>query len=69
MHSGNSPPYVGAHWPQSATALYLLGHVLHVAPVQPLRHVHVQPLSSVPVTDAALPLQSSETSHERVQLG
>jgi hypothetical protein len=46
-----------AQHPQFSPALYLAGHTWHCAPVQELLHMQLQPVTALPLTAVACPLQ------------
>jgi hypothetical protein len=54
-----------AHCEQLLLTLKLLGHTLHAALVQLLRHEQLHPLRTLPLTFHALPLQLAALVHLR----
>jgi hypothetical protein len=57
------------HSPQSAEALTPTGQAWHCGPNHDARHVQLQPVRDVPVTEAAWPLQLLTLVHVNEQLG
>lgn len=67
-HADGYPDSPGAHSSQSEPPK-VGGQVWQLAPVHEWRHLHVQVVEVLPVTDVARPLQFAAEVHGRTQVG